>query len=68
MCVMCRVLVAGVSDPDGPLLNWVSLCAICRAHIDTMPVVHAMADREPLDDEVTHDGDAVGLTMRSVAE
>jgi hypothetical protein len=64
---MCRVLVAGVSDQDGSLLNWVSLGAICRAHIDTVPVVFAMADRVALDDEVTHDGGAGGVTVRSVA-
>lgn len=50
------VVVAGVSDEDGLLLDVVAPGAVGGAHIDAVLVIEAPADRVAFDDEVAHDG------------
>lgn len=51
---MARMSIAGVSHQHRFLLDGVTLRAICGAHINTVLVVEASADRVPLDDEIAH--------------
>lgn len=44
LVVVRRMVLAGVSHEDGPLLDRVALGAVCRAHIDAVLVVDAPAD------------------------
>lgn len=54
LVVVCRVVLAGVANEDGSLLDGVALGAVGRAHVDAVLVVEAPADGVALNDEVAH--------------